>query len=92
MRIKNTLNKVIEGIEDIKINEVEIDTKDLPLLKFLNEEAKEKILKNNEKLTSVSVFHKMNDSNELIEFDLSDESDCTKKIIWFIRNFYRYFR
>lgn len=80
MRIKNTLNKVIEGIEDIKINEVEIDSKDLPLLKFLNEEAKEKILKNNEKLTSVSVFHKMNDSDELVEFDLGDESDGTQKL------------
>jgi len=79
-RIKNTLNKVIEGIEDIKINEIEIDSKDLPLLKFLNEEAKEKILNNNEKLTSVSIFHKMNDSEELVEFDLADESDGTQKL------------
>jgi len=80
IRIKNTLNRVIEGIEDIKINEIDVDPKDLPLLKFLTEEAKEKILKNNEKLTSVSIFHKMNDSDELVEFDLADESDGTQKL------------
>jgi hypothetical protein len=53
----------------------------------LTEEAKEKILKNNEKITSVSIFNKMNDSDELVEFDLADESDGIQKLFGLLRVF-----
>ncbi|WP_294369983.1 AAA family ATPase [uncultured Clostridium sp.] len=75
------LNKAIIGIDNIELKEIEIDPHDNPLLKFFNEEAMNKILSSKDnKLISVSTIHKMNDCEDTIEFDLSDESDGTQKL------------
>ncbi|MGL5150918.1 MAG: AAA family ATPase [Clostridium sp.] len=77
----NLLSQAISGISNIELKEIEIDPQDNPLLKFFNEEAMNKILSSNDnKLISVSTVHKMNDCEDLVEFDLSDESDGTQKL------------
>lgn len=80
LRVKTMLNKIVDDIADIKLNEVSIDPTDIPLLKFLNEDAKNKLLRDNEKLISVSTIHKINNSDETVEFDLAEESDGTQKL------------
>lgn len=78
-RVKSLLKKAVKDIEDIKITEIEIDPKDNPILKYLNEEARSQLF-TDRKLLSVNTFHKMNDSEDLVQFDLRDESDGTKKL------------
>ena len=80
-RVKYLIKNAVKDIEDITFTEIELDKKDNPILKFLTEEAKAKILSNDDnKLLSVNTSHKMNNSEELVEFDLGEESDGTQKL------------
>ncbi|MGH4118109.1 AAA family ATPase [Clostridium sp.] len=80
-RVKSLIKKAVNDIEDITFIEIELNKKDNPLLKYLNEEAKSKLLSNNDnKLLSVNTAHKMNNSDELVEFDLAEESEGTQKL------------
>ncbi|QAA31289.1 AAA family ATPase [Clostridium manihotivorum] len=80
-RVKGLLKSAVKDIEDITITEIDIDIKENPLLKYLNDEAKAKLFNNKgNKLVNVNTLHKMNDSEEFIEFDMIDESDGTQKL------------
>lgn len=80
-RVRTLLKTAIGDMEDVKLTELEILPNDYPILKYLNEDAKAKILKEAEKkFISISTIHKMNDSDELIEFDLANESYGTRKL------------
>lgn len=80
-RVKSLIKNAIKDIEDITFTEIEIDKKENPILKYLTQEAKSKLLSSNgNKLLSVSTAHKMNNSQELVEFDLGEESDGTQKL------------
>ncbi|OAA91757.1 AAA family ATPase [Clostridium ljungdahlii] len=79
-RVKSLLKTVVSDIEDIKFTEIEVDVKDDPILKYLNKDAKSKLLGSSNKLSNISTLHKMNNSEELVEFDLDEESDGTKKL------------
>jgi AAA15 family ATPase/GTPase len=80
-RVKSLIKNAVKDIEDITLTEIEIDKKDNPILKYLTDDAKSKILSNNDnKLLSVNTAHRMNNSQELIEFDLGEESDGTQKL------------
>ncbi|MBU3159520.1 ATP-binding protein [Clostridium frigoris] len=80
-KVKYLIKNVVKDIEDITFTEIELNKKDNPLLKYLTEDAKSKILSSNDnKLLSVSTAHKINNSEELIEFDLAEESDGTRKL------------
>ena len=78
-KVKSLLKKAVKDIEDIKITEIEIDPKDDLILKYLNDEARSQLF-SDRKLLNINTFHKMNNSEELIEFDFRDESDGTKKL------------
>lgn len=79
-QIKKLFSDIIEDIKDIKIEEVEFDNSQL--MKYLSEEAKSKLGDelNSGNLISINTLHKMNYSDELVEFDLEDESDGTQKL------------
>lgn len=80
-RVKSLLKSVVRDIEDITLTEIDINEDDNPLLKFLSDEAKESLFNSkNNKLINVNTVHKMNDSDELVEFDLLNESDGTQKL------------
>ncbi len=80
-KVKYLIKNAVKDIEDITFIEIELNKKDNPLLKYLNEEAKSKISSNNDnKLLSVNTSHKMNNSQELVEFDLAEESEGTQKL------------
>lgn len=80
-RVKILLKNAVNDIEDIIFNEIDIDLEKDTILQYLNKEAKEKLFNNSkEKLLKINTLHKMNDSEEFIEFDLRDESDGTKKL------------
>ena len=80
-RVKSLMKNAIKDIEDISFTEIEIDKKDNPLLKYLTEDAKSTLLSNNDnKLLSVNTAHRINNSQELVDFDLGEESDGTQKL------------
>jgi AAA15 family ATPase/GTPase len=80
-RVKLLMKKAIRDIEDITFTEIEIDKKDSPLIKYLTEEAKSTLLSNNDnKLLSVNTVHRDTDSQELVEFDLGEESEGAQKL------------
>ncbi|MBW9154519.1 ATP/GTP-binding protein [Clostridium estertheticum] len=80
-KVKYLIKTVVKDIEDITFTEIELNKKDNPLLKYLSEGAKSKLLSTNDnKLLSVNTAHKINNSQELVEFDLGEESDGTRKL------------
>lgn len=79
-RVKSLLKTVVNDIEDIKFTEIPMDVKNDPILKYLSEDAKAKFVNSSDKFLNISTFHKMNNSEELVEFDLDNESDGTKKL------------
>lgn len=80
-RVKYLIKNAVKDIENITFTEIELDKKDNIIFKYLNEEAKSKLLSNDDsKILSVNTVHKMNNSEELVEFDLGEESDGTRKL------------
>ncbi|MCB2361960.1 AAA family ATPase [Clostridium estertheticum] len=80
-KVKYLIKNVVKDIEDITFTEIELNKKDNPLLKYLTDDAKSKLLSTNDnKLLSVNTAHKINNSKELVEFDLAEESDGTRKL------------
>ena len=84
-QIKKLFSDIIVDIEDVDIEDVDIEEVDIdntPILKFLTDEAKAELSDqlSSGKLLSVNTLHKLNNSQDLVKFDLKDESDGTQKL------------